>query len=120
MSSLDLTKDKADVYNIKRDLDGITGNLELLTATPTGYQVVSNGTFTTGWHPKRTTKFGQEEIFEMRIADVNGTRATPIRAATHLRYTQRGVLKLYKFKNGDPPYKATAVYKLELLSLGKA
>lgn len=118
MPAIDLTKDKADIFDLKRELDGITGNLELLKAERTGHEPIPDGIFSDGWHPKKE-RTSDGEIFEMRIADVDGTRWPLINIATHLRFTQRGQLKTFKFRKGNLPLKATAVYKLELITESK-
>lgn len=117
--ALDLTKVKKNLYDLKRGLDGITGSLELLKAERSGHEPVPDGVFENGWHPKKE-RTSDGEIFEMRIADVDGTRWPLINVATHLRFTQRGVVKTFKFRKGDLPLKATSVYKLELITESKA
>lgn len=116
MPAINLTKDKADIYNLKRELDGITGNLELLKAERTGSTPVPNGIFTDGWHPKKV-RTSEGQIFEMRIAETDdGTRWTAINEATHLRFTLRGQPTIFKIRKPDLPLKATLVYKFELIT----
>ena len=120
MGALDQTKTKAKIYDLKRQQQGITGNLELLIATRNdGYQLVTNGTISSGWHPKQRSKFG-ETILEMRIAELASTIPVAVKAASHLRYTSRGQVLIFKFSAGDRPRKATAVWKLQLKPTGEA
>jgi hypothetical protein len=105
MPAIDLTRDLARVFDIKREIAGILGVLMLVELRPGAEGLTDLLEVQTGWYPSRG---------RLKIVSDEPEVATAIAIATHVRYEG----EYYVIDDGNRPRKATRKWILDIAPTG--